>query len=112
MIFHEKQEHRVNTSFISLHVTYQTQTSTVIRSASATFYMPAPLVQMQFFQNHREQRQHRQCVLRVVTELAYSPYTCANYHTQVGMTQCVHSQRLKGKTLTTSSELTDEWTSG
>ncbi|XP_028289333.1 polycystic kidney disease 1 like 1 [Parambassis ranga] len=83
MIFHEKQEHRVSTSLISLYATYQNQTSTVIRSASATFYMPAPLVQMLLFHHHREQRQHQPCVLRVVTELAYSPYTCANYHTQM-----------------------------
>ncbi|XP_044196388.1 polycystic kidney disease 1 like 1-like [Thunnus albacares] len=81
ILFSKIQEHRVNTSLMSLYVTYQNQTSTVISSDTTTFYMPPSLIQL-LFVGHRgetESRQRQPCVLSLLTELPYSPYTLTRY---------------------------------
>ncbi|XP_069561677.1 polycystin-1-like protein 1 [Brachyistius frenatus] len=80
LLFHETQEHRVSTDFITLYAARQNQTSTVMSSGSTTFYMPASLIQM-LFAHHIPS--HQQCVLKVLTELAHSPYSWASYPTQL-----------------------------
>lgn len=81
ILFHEAQEHRVSTALIALYATYQNQTSTVISSGSATFYMPASLIQLLFVHRGREteSRPHPPCVVSMLTELAHSPHTWAHY---------------------------------
>lgn len=88
ILFHKAQEHRVSTGLIALYATHQNQTSTVISSGSATFYMPASLIQLLFVHNSREteSRLHRPCVLGMLTELTHSPYAWARYPGRVRMT--------------------------
>uniref|UniRef100_A0A3B5BJT4 Polycystin 1 like 1, transient receptor potential channel interacting n=1 Tax=Stegastes partitus TaxID=144197 RepID=A0A3B5BJT4_9TELE len=81
----ETKEHSVRAGLITLYATSLNQTSTVINSGSATFYMPAPLIQI-LFDHHTgvtDRLQHRPCVLKVLTELAHSPFTWASYSTQL-----------------------------
>ncbi|XP_008299033.1 polycystic kidney disease 1 like 1 [Stegastes partitus] len=85
ILFHETKEHSVRAGLITLYATSLNQTSTVINSGSATFYMPAPLIQI-LFDHHTgvtDRLQHRPCVLKVLTELAHSPFTWASYSTQL-----------------------------
>uniref|UniRef100_A0A8D3B804 Polycystic kidney disease protein 1-like 1 n=1 Tax=Scophthalmus maximus TaxID=52904 RepID=A0A8D3B804_SCOMX len=64
-------------SLLVLHASYHHRTSTVVRGGSATFYAPAPLIQLLFV--HRGgaagSREERPCVLSVLTELARDPHT-------------------------------------
>lgn len=81
ILFHETQEHRVSTGFITLYAAYQNQTSTVISGGSTIFYMPPSLIRILFVHHSRktESRPHRPCALRILTELTHSPYTWAHY---------------------------------
>lgn len=81
ILFHEAQEHRVNTGLIALYTAHQNQASTVISSGSITVYMPASLIQLLFVHRGRgtENGPHRPCVLSMLTELTHSPYTQARY---------------------------------
>ncbi|XP_074549754.1 polycystin-1-like protein 1 [Halichoeres trimaculatus] len=72
ILFHGATKHRVSTGFLTLYVSYQNQTSTVIRSDSSTFYLPPSLIQHVFNQHRRETE--RPCFLSVLTELTHSPY--------------------------------------
>lgn len=90
-MFHKAREHRVNTGCIALYAEYQNQTSTVISSGSAAFYMPASLIQHLFGRHNGEieSRWHRPpCVLSMLTELTHSPYTWAHYPRRVSLARC------------------------
>ncbi|KAM7390602.1 hypothetical protein PAMA_008670 [Pampus argenteus] len=81
ILFSKIQEHRVITGLMSLYVTYQNQTSTVISSGTTIFYMSPSLTQL-LFVGHRgeiESRERRPCVLSLLTELTHGPYTRARY---------------------------------
>lgn len=99
ILFHEAQEHRVSTGLIALYATHQNQTSTVISSGSAAFYMPASLIQLLFVHHSREaeSRLHRPCVLGMLTELTHSPYAWARYPGRVRMTWHGDTWRWNGK---------------
>ncbi|XP_029955937.1 polycystic kidney disease 1 like 1 [Salarias fasciatus] len=74
----------VSTDLFTLYAAAsQNQTSTVIRCASATFSMPASLIQVLLARHGGETERQEACVVTVVTELARSPYTWATDHTQV-----------------------------
>ncbi|XP_047423738.1 polycystic kidney disease 1 like 1 [Mugil cephalus] len=76
ILFKEIQEHRVSTGLITLHAASQNQISTVISGGSATFHLPAALMQIQFVRRSRDN--DPLCVLSVVTEISHSPYTWAS----------------------------------
>ncbi|XP_047185896.1 polycystic kidney disease 1 like 1 isoform X3 [Scophthalmus maximus] len=77
ILFHKVEQHRIGTGLLVLHASYHQRTSTVVRGGSATFYAPAPLIQLLFV--HRGgaagSREERPCVLSVLTELARDPHT-------------------------------------
>ncbi|KAM8822788.1 polycystin-1-like protein 1 [Spinachia spinachia] len=72
ILSHEGHEHRVSTGLIALYAASLNQTPAVLSSGSAAFHLPDSLVQRVFVHGSRA---HRPCVLSVLTELSYSPYT-------------------------------------
>ncbi|XP_057679778.1 polycystic kidney disease 1 like 1 [Corythoichthys intestinalis] len=73
-LFNRIQEHRVSGGLISLFISQQNSSVSVISSDSAIFYMPAPLIHSL----------RGECILSLINELQHSPWTRARDPVRIG----------------------------
>nr|XP_061810187.1 polycystin-1-like protein 1 [Nerophis lumbriciformis] len=73
-LFNRIQEHRVSGGLISLFISQQNSSMSVISSDSAIFYMPAPLIHSL----------RGECILSLINELQHSPWTRTRDPVRIG----------------------------
>ncbi|XP_034038147.1 polycystic kidney disease 1 like 1-like [Thalassophryne amazonica] len=76
LLFRQSEAVRVNTGLMSIYVTHQNQTSSVIRSGSASVRIPTSLIRLLFdgSRGATGRKDGGPCVLTLLMELAVNPY--------------------------------------